>query len=75
MSAREKKIGKNFSTMSLVAIAVIVFITALYATDLAFNLGWGYTSKDLKLGLFVLVFAVALRIVGLRMIAYFDRIN
>lgn len=67
-----KDVGAAFRKMSLVAIAVIAFITALYALDLLFGFAWGYTISDLKLGLVVLVFAVALRFVGLKVIAFVD---
>jgi hypothetical protein len=73
MGVREKKIGKAFDRMSLIVLAVIIFIVGLYSVDLMFHLEWGYNSKDLELGLFVLVFAIALRIVGLRLISYVDR--
>jgi hypothetical protein len=73
MNSSIKEIGKAFNKMSLIALAVIVFISILYAADLIFSLGWGYTSKDLKLALLVLAFAIALRFVGLRVIAFIDR--
>lgn len=67
------QVGAAFRKMSFVAIVVIVFITALYACDVMFGLGWGYTTYDIKLGLGVLIFAVALRFIGLRIIAFVDR--
>ena len=73
MSSSKEKIGKAFNKMSFVVLAVIALITMLYVVDLVFHLGWGYTSKDLKLALFVLAFAIVLRIVGLRVIAFVDR--
>lgn len=66
-----QQIGAAFRTMSLVAILVIIFITALATLDLMFRLGWGYTFYDLKVGLGILAFAIILRFVGLRMIAFF----
>lgn len=70
MTARH--VDAAFRKMSLVAIAVISLITAMYALDLIFSLGWGYTTYDLKLGLVVLVFAVALRSIGLKIIRFVD---
>ena len=67
-----EQVGAAFRRMSLVAIVVITFITALYAFDIIFRLGWGYTTYDLKMGLGVLVFAVVLRFIGLRIIKFVD---
>lgn len=68
-----QQVGAAFRKVSLVAIVVIIFITALCAFDLMLGLGWGYTAYDLKLGLGVLVFAVVLRFIGLRIIAFVGR--
>ncbi|WP_126173754.1 hypothetical protein [Altericroceibacterium xinjiangense] len=65
-----QQIGTAFRTMSLVAILVIIFITALCALDIILGLGWGYTSYDLKVDLGILAFAILLRFVGLRIFAF-----
>lgn len=65
-----QQIGAAFRTMSLVAMLVIIFILSLASLDLVFRLGWGYTSYDLKVGFGILAFAIILRIVGLRIIAF-----
>ncbi len=67
-----QNVGAAFRKMSLVAIVVIIFITTLYAIDLLFRMGWGYTAYDLKLGLGVLVFAIVLRFIGLSIIKFVD---
>lgn len=66
-----QQIGAAFRTMSLLAIVVIIFITALAAFDLMFRLGWGYTSYDVKVGLGILAFAIILRFIGSRIIGFF----
>ena len=72
MSLREKKIGDSFNKTSLVVLAVVVLITSTYALDLLFHLGWGYKISDLKVGLGILLFAIILRLVGLRVIRVFE---
>ena len=69
---RVQKVQAAFNKMSLVVIVVTTFIALLNTADLLFHLGWGYSSSDLKLGLFVLLFAIVLRWIGLRIIASVD---
>lgn len=72
MSSREKKIGDRFNNISAIALAIVLLITASYTLDVIFNLGWGYTTSDLKVGLLILAFGVVLRFIGLRIIRFFS---
>jgi hypothetical protein len=64
------KIATMFKNMSAVAIVVIIAITSLFTLDVTLDLGWGYSAHDVALGLMVLTFAVILRVIGLRLIAF-----
>ena len=68
MSVRE--IGLSFRKISAVIIGLIIFILSIHCADLLFNLGWGYSLSDLKIGLGVLLFAVCVRLVGLRFLSF-----
>ena len=72
MKQPDDKIALGFKSVFWLAIIFISVIMLFAVVDVVFDLGWGYSKKDIEMGVVILTFAVFIRFIGGKIIAYYS---
>lgn len=58
----------GFDIVFYIVLLVSVFLIASSAADLTFQLGWGFKPKDLMMAVGFILFAMLLRLLGIKIL-------